>query len=73
MINKLGEVYRDVNSLEANNLFNMIFFLSLIINIVFYPLGLFSIMAKNVKLFKFFANFSMYTAITTVFMIYINM
>ena len=58
--------------MEACILFFSIFIVSFFINGVFYPLGILSIVKKNVKIFKFFANFCMYTAIATVFMIYIN-
>jgi len=69
----LQQIYKDVNSKEAALIFYLVFILSFSINIVFYPLGLYSLISKKVQIFKIFSSFSMYTAILTVFIIYINM
>lgn len=71
-ITMMEDLYRDVSAEEASRFFNVIFIFLFIINMIFYPLGFYSISLKKVKLLKYLALFSLYTAVSTVFVIYIN-
>ena len=72
IITDLVGVYKDLSAIEASMFFNCVFIGFLIINSVYYPLGFYSITNKQVKYLKIFANFSIYSGIATVFIIYIN-
>jgi hypothetical protein len=69
----LQEIYKDLNSKEASLLFYTIFMISFVLNSAFYPLGFYSLVSKKVNIFKMFSTYSLYTAILTVFIIYLNM
>lgn len=69
----LQDIYKDLNAREAAILFYVVFLASLLLNVIFYPLGFYSLISKKVNLFKTFSSYSLYTAILTVFIIYINM
>lgn len=68
----MEEIYTDLSPEEANMFFNFAFIMLLALNLVYYPLGLISISMKKIKQLKYFAILSLYTAIATVFVIYIN-
>jgi hypothetical protein len=72
-ITTLQQIYKDLNSKEAAILFYTVFILSLFLNSIFYPLGFYSLITKKVNMFKVFSIYALYTAILTVFIIYINM
>lgn len=69
----MEEIYRDLNSSEAASFFYFIFFISFLINLFFYPYGFYSLTKKKVKCLKIYTNVALFTAITTIFLIYINM
>jgi hypothetical protein len=69
----LQEIYKDLNSKEASLVFYTIFMISFVLNSVFYPLGFYSLVSKKVHIFKMFSTYTLYTAILTVFIIYLNM
>ena len=68
----MQNVYKDISSFEAMVLFYSIFFVSLLLNLFYYPLAFYSLTSKKVKIFKFFTTYSLYTSIVTIFIIYIN-
>lgn len=69
----MQEIYKDLNSMEASLLFHTIYFITVILNIMYYPLSFYALSTKKVKVFRLFSTLSLYTAITTIFIIYINM
>lgn len=69
----LQQIYRDLNSKEAALIFYTIFTLNLILNLVFYPLSFYSLVTKKLKVFKMFSVYCLYTAIMTVFIVYLNL
>lgn len=72
IVTSMVGVYKDLNAIEASMFFNCVFIAFLSSNALFYPLGFYSISNKNVKYLKYFANLSIYSAIGTIFIIYIN-
>jgi len=72
-ISMLQDIYKDLNGREAAMLFYTFFGVSLLLNMIFYPLGFYSLVSKKVNMLKMFSVFSMYTAIMTIFIIYVNM
>jgi hypothetical protein len=69
---KLGNTYKDLNSNEASLLFNIVFAIIVITNFVFYPLGFYSLISKNVKTFKFFSYYALYSSVLMIFITYLN-
>jgi hypothetical protein len=69
----MEEIYNDLNSLEAYVLFYSIFFINLALNLVFYPLGFYSMIRKNVKYLKFFSKIALVSTIAMVFMTYLSL
>jgi hypothetical protein len=72
-ITMLQEIYKDINAKEAALFFYTIFLICFGLNLAFYPLGFYSLTTKKVTTFKFFSSYCLYTAIITVFIVYINM
>ena len=69
----MEDIYTDMNSKEASVIFYTIFYISLIINIFYYPFGFYSITKKNVKMIKYYSTFTLISSISTILLIYINM
>ena len=69
----LQEIYKDINAKEAALFFYTIFMLCFLLNLAFYPLGFYSLVSKKVTSFKLFSTYCLYTAIITIFIVYINM
>jgi len=72
-LKQMEEIYNDLNSLEAYVLFYSIFFVNLALNLVFYPLGFYSMIRKNVKYLKFFSKIALISTIAMVFMTYLSL
>lgn len=71
-VTMMEEIYKDLNAEEASLFFNGIFCIVILLNAGFYPLGYYALIEKKVKLLKHFSLFALYTAIATIFIIYIN-
>lgn len=69
----LQQIYKDINAKEAALFFYTIFMICFLLNLVFYPLGFYSLVTKRVSTFKIFSSYCLYTAIITIFIVYINM
>lgn len=69
----MEEIYNDLNSLEAYVLFYSIFFVNFAFNLVFYPLGFYSMIRKNVRYLKFFSKIALISTIAMVFMTYLSL
>jgi len=69
IINKL---YKNLTMENARQAFTIIFICSIVLDIIYYPLGFISIYLKKYKLLNFFANFSLVTGILMIFIVYIN-
>ena len=72
IITSMVGLYKDINAREASMFFNCVYIAFLIANSIYYPLGFYSIAKKQVKLMKYFANLSAYSALGIIFIIYIN-
>lgn len=68
----MEEIYHDLSAQEANIFFNFVFVSFILLNSIYYPLGFYAISSKKIKHLKYFSLLSLYTAVTTVFVIYIN-
>lgn len=68
----LEKTYKDINMIEASLLFNIIFGLIVLTNLIFYPLGFYSLVTKKVKFFKFFSAYALYSSILMIFIMYLN-
>ncbi len=68
----MQEIYKDMNADEANFFFNVSFISLLLINLIYYPIGLYGILYKKVKHLKIFSSISLYSAIACIFIFYIN-
>ena len=68
----MEEVYKDLNAEEASLFFNTVFIVYMIINAFYYPFGFYGILQKKIKHLKYFSNLALYSAIGTIFIIYIN-
>ena len=69
----MEEIYKDINTKEAAVSFYFLFFLTLGINLLYYPLGFYAIAKKNVRLMKFYSFFIVFNAMFILISIYINM
>jgi hypothetical protein len=69
----LQHLYRDLSEKESLCMFYIIFFMTFILNTVFYPFGFYALITKKIKLMKYFTHFCLYSAIMTLFIIYLNM
>lgn len=65
-------VYESIDTVEASMFFNCALVLSLTFNTIFYPLGFFSIVNKNVRFIKLFSKFSIFSAFVMIGFSYIN-
>ena len=68
----MQNLYKDINNSQACILFYGIFFFNLALNILFYPLGFYSLMTKKIQFMKFFSTFCMYSAFASIFIVYLN-
>jgi hypothetical protein len=72
-ISSMQEIYRDLTPHEAYVVFHSIVIFSMVLNIIFYPFGFYAIAVKNIKVLKFYSTCTMFMAVTSVFLIYINL
>jgi hypothetical protein len=68
----IQKLYPNLNMLHVRKLFYILFGLSIIINIFFYPIGFYSIYEKKFKWLSVFSNISLVTGILNIFVVYIN-
>ena len=68
----IQKLYPNLNMLHVRKLFYILFGLSIIINIFFYPIGFYSIYEKKFKWLSIFSNISLVTGILNIFVVYIN-
>lgn len=69
----MQEIYKDLNGFEASILFHTIFFITLVLNSVLYPMGYYALISKKIKILKWFSTLTLYSGVMTIFIIYINM
>lgn len=65
-------LYESIDTVEASMFFNCFLVLSLVFNTIFYPLGFFSIVNKNVRFIKLFSKFSIFSAFAMIGFSYVN-
>jgi len=68
----ISKLYKNLTIEKAEQVFKIIFIISIILDVIYYPLGFISIYSKKYKLLNFFANFSLITGIFMIFIVYIN-
>jgi len=68
----MQNLYKDINITQATLLFHGIFFLNLFLNILLYPLGFYSLISKKIQLMKYFSTLCLYTALGSIFIVYLN-
>lgn len=68
----MQNLYKDINSNQANLLFHGLFFLNLGFNIFLYPLGFYSLLYKKIQFMRLFSALTLYTALGSIFIIYLN-
>ena len=72
IITNMVNMYKDLSAIEASIFFNCAFVLFMLGNTIYYPVGYYAISNKKIKLLRFFANFSIYSAVATIFLVYMN-
>lgn len=72
MLRLITEVYETITIDQASYIYNSALYCFMLINLVYYPLGYYSILVKNIKYLKYFSIISISSAFTCVFIIYIN-
>ena len=68
----IQKLYPNLNMLHVRKLFYILFGISIIINLFFYPIGFYSIYEKKFKWLSIFSNISLVTGILNIFVVYIN-
>ena len=68
----IQKLYPNLNMLHVRKLFYILFGISIIINLFFYPIGFYSIYEKKFKWLSVFSNISLVTGILNIFVVYIN-
>ena len=68
----IQKLYPNLNMLHVRKLFYILFGISILINIFFYPIGFYSIYEKKFKWLSVFSNISLVTGILNIFVVYIN-
>ena len=68
----IQKLYPNLNMLHVRKLFYVLFTISCVINLFFYPIGFYSIYVKKFKWLRFFSNISLVTGILNIFVVYIN-
>lgn len=69
----MQNLYKDISDSQAFYLFHMMFFANLLVNLVLYPLGFFSLLSKKIQLVKYFSAFCLYSGLGSIFIVYLNM
>lgn len=73
IINSLTNVYTDINIQIASFIFYFIMFICCTSSLLFYVYGAISLYNLKVYYAKFYSNISLFTAITTILLVYVNM
>lgn len=68
----MQNLYKDINITQATLLFHGIFFFNLILNIILYPLGFYSLLSKKIQFMKYFSTLCLYTSLGSIFIVYLN-
>ena len=68
----MQNLYKDLDHYQASLLFHGIFFINLIMNIVLYPLGFYSLVSKKIQVMKYFSTLCLYTSLSSIFIVYLN-
>lgn len=69
----LQKLYKDIGSKVSYIIFVVVYCFGLIIDLVFYPIGFYSLYSKKYKLLNYFSNLALYSGILSIFIIYFNM
>jgi hypothetical protein len=59
-ITVMADIYQDINSREAAISFYVLFFTTLVLNLVYYPFGYYALAKKSVRLMRVFSFFIIY-------------
>jgi hypothetical protein len=68
----MQNLYKDINPIQAAFIFHGIFFINCLSSLMLYPLGFFSLLSKKIQAMKFFSSFSLYCALSSIFIVYLN-
>jgi hypothetical protein len=72
VLSSMEEIYIDLQKHEILYMFYISLISTCFVSIIFYPLGFAAIHLKNVKIMKTYTNFALFSAILTIFLMYVN-
>ena len=72
-IDMLSKLYRDFNHDTVESIFYTIFGITVLVDLIFYPLGYYATFTKKFKMLSIFSTFSLVTGVLIILVVYTNL